>query len=235
MVERIEMGGGPSNDQAAPSVDPNAETQIVEKPEWLPEKFASPEDLAAAYSELEQKMSSGTEEESTESSTLTTETLQKYSEKYYGDGLNDTDYKELEGMGVSRELVAQYAAGMAALQDRQTSAMYTEVGGEKAYEAMTEWAVSSLGDAEIAAYNEAVESSNADISRMAIRGLHARFMAAEGDNTPKQLVQGSVTTSGVGTFASTAQVTQAMNDPRYERDPAYRQEVIQKLKNSASF
>ena len=45
------------------SEEPAGEEQQVDRPEWLPEKFKSPEDMANAYSELEKKMGQGTNEE----------------------------------------------------------------------------------------------------------------------------------------------------------------------------
>ena len=41
---------------------PVAEDNLSERPEWLPEKFNSAEDMAKSYSELEKKMSAPKEE-----------------------------------------------------------------------------------------------------------------------------------------------------------------------------
>ena len=45
------------------------------------------------------------------------------------------------------------------------------------------------------------------------------------------LVKGKASTS-VDTFESWAQVTEAMKDPRYTKDPAYQAEIQSKLRNS---
>ena len=51
----------PESEEATESI-PEEQTQ-EDRPEWLPEKFKSPEDMAQAYSELEKKMGQGTREE----------------------------------------------------------------------------------------------------------------------------------------------------------------------------
>ena len=206
-----------------------------ERPEWLPEQFNSPEDMAKAYSELRAKMDSGSTEAEAEAASkdpavLSSETLHKYSEKYYAEGLNENDYAELEKLGVSKELVSQYAAGMSALMDRQSAAAYAEVGGKEQYETMLAWAKESFSEQEAHAFNEAVTSNDQNTVMMAVKGLGARYAAANGAES--NLVQGTTQTSGEGSFGSMAQVVRAMNDPRYDQDPAFRAEVLRKMERS---
>ena len=47
------------------------------------------------------------------------------------------------------------------------------------------------------------------------------------------LLQGDTGGAGVDSFKSVAQLTKAMNDPRYSEDPAYRDEVTAKLSQSS--
>ena len=47
---------------------PAAETVVTDRPEWLPEKFKSAEDMATAYSSLESKL--GKDQEALKSSLL---------------------------------------------------------------------------------------------------------------------------------------------------------------------
>ena len=47
----------------APQTPENPESDTDERPEWLPEKFKTPEDMAKSYAELEKKMSGGKEPE----------------------------------------------------------------------------------------------------------------------------------------------------------------------------
>ncbi len=236
MVDRVELdttaaaAAGDQDSKPEPTPQPSPETAPA-RPEWLPEKFADPQALVDSYSELERKLSAGDAEESTESAPpLTTETFQQFSEKFHAEGLTEADYSELERLGVSRELVAQIAAGSVALQDRAEAAVYAEVGGRETYDNMLRWASSALSESEAATYNADVNSSDPARVMNAAKGLHARFVASEGSEA--SLVQGATATSGEGVYESAAQVAQAMKDPRYERDPAYRAEVHRKLGNS---
>ena len=65
---------------------------------------------------------------------------------------------------------------------------------------------------------------------MAVKGLHSRWQ--QGGGKEASLVEGSTKGSGESNFQSTQQVIQAMNDPRYAKDPAFREEVQRKLANS---
>ena len=66
-LHRVEI-----NEKAPQEIDPESEESVEavpeeqtedNRPEWLPEKFKSPEDMASAYSELEKKMGAGVEQE----------------------------------------------------------------------------------------------------------------------------------------------------------------------------
>lgn len=242
MVERVEITDENSTpEEGIPAVAESVEVSKIGeaakslRPGWLPNQFSSPEDLAKAYSELRTKMDGGESQEGEEAPadqlTMSPDTLQKYSSKYFTEGLSDQDYADLERMGISRELVGQYAAGQSALMDQQTRAIYNEVGGQQEYEAMIRWAGENLQRQEIEAFNGAISSGDQITIMMATRGLHTQYVNITGKEA--NLIGGNTSASGVGRFESTAQIVQAMNDPRYEKDAAYRNEVLRKMQNSA--
>ena len=244
MVERIEITDENSTPEegipaVAESVALPTESEAAEaaRPDWLPEQFNSAEDLAKAYGELRTKMDGGAPaepeaaDEEADGPTLTPDTLQQYSTKYFTEGLSDKDYADLERMGISRELVGQYAAGQTALMDQQTRSIYNEVGGQQEYEAMVQWAGQNLQPQEIEAFNSAISSGDQTTIMMATRGLHTQYVNVTGKEA--NLIGGSTSASGEGRFESTAQIVQAMNDPRYEKDAAYRNEVLRKMQNSS--
>ena len=65
----------------------------------------------------------------------------------------------------------------------------------------------------------------------AIQGLHSRYRSGVG--VEPTLVKGEVGDTTVGNFQSLAEITAAMSDPRYEKDPAYRSQVAEKLRKSS--
>ena len=101
------------------------------------------------------------------------------------------------------------------------------VGGQEAYNQLTEWATKNLSEAEIDAYDAAMESGDQNTIMMNIQGLYARFQQAEGR---PNLIAGEVGSIGAANaYRSWAEVTAAMKDARYQTDPAYRADVTNRL------
>lgn len=210
------------------------------RPDWLPEKFESEQDLAKAYAELEKKQSSSDEDksdaetETKEDTNSINDVIAKASDAFAEKGeLTDKDYNALSKVGIPREMVDAYIRGQEALINSQELEVQQVVGGGANYEAMTEWAGDNLSDSEIEAFDEVVTAGTIDQAKMAVQGLYARFVSSGGK--PPNVNQGAVTGSSVKPFGSAAQVTQAMADPRYQNDPAYRQQVEQRLAVSNAF
>lgn len=224
-----------------------------DRPEWLPEKFKSAEDMAKAYSELEKKMSGGKSEPETEETPEETpdpqnteatevakvldkagvdfDTLQ--AEYAANGGIGEESYKQLEEAGFPQQLVDSWIAGQQALANDINNQVFSSVGGEEQYYQMVEWASESLPPAEVDAFNKAIDSGDMSMVNMAVNGLAARYRSEVG--TEPQLIQGETTGNSGGSFNSAAELTAAMRDPRYQNDPAYRQAVAQKLSRSNVF
>jgi len=66
--------------------------------------------------------------------------------------------------------------------------------------------------------------------KLAVSGLQSKYQSAEGSDPA--LIAGQSAPSSGGNYGSWAEVTTAMRDPRYARDPAYRQSVADKLGRS---
>ena len=226
---------------------PNA--PAVDRPEWLPEKFQSPEDLAKAYRELETKLSKGETETKPEGdkadpAAVTQEQaeqdlkkagldFQALSEEFNANGsLSDKSYAELEAKGYPRDLVDTWIDGQKAVVAQLQQRVYSVVGGQEQYEQMVAWAANNLTPAEIDAYNLATSQGEAS-AKLAAQGLFAQFTNARGSEG--KLMHGKPAGSGVEGFRSHAELTSAMSDPRYKTDPAYRNDVAMKLAASALF
>jgi len=234
-AEMQEAAANANNQQAAPQLEEET------RPEWLDDKFQSPEDLAKAYNELQKKVSKSSEPNNAKKSSKEAEVssnlgniIEEATAEFSEQGnLSDKSFDSLEKAGLPRQFVEAYIQGQTALVELQTAEVKNTVGGEANYEAMAEWAVENISEEELATYNDLVESGSIDQARMAVRGLFAQFKAA-GGKAP-QLVQGATSGSSVKPFNSAAQVTEAMRDPRYKNDPAYRQTVEQRLAVTTAF
>jgi hypothetical protein len=147
--------------------------------------------------------------------------------------LSEESYKALqEKAGLSREYVDAYIAGQAALAREAQQRVFDIAGGEEQYTVMTQWALANLTPAEIAAYNQGVEGT-AEQAALAAAGLKSKYIAAQGSE-PKLITGSSAAQVNTG-FASRAEMTAAMNDPRYAKDAAYRKAVEQKIAVSNIF
>lgn len=222
--------------------------QDPERPEWLPQKFKSPEDMAKAYSQLESKLGQGQQEQEQEEVETTGEETASdvaellddkgldfdvFQQEYDENGeLSNDAYAALEEAGFPRSVVDTWIQGQDALASQMTGEMYNIVGGQEDYNNMVSWAADTLPESEIDAFNATMTSQNPDMIRLAIQGLNARYRS----EAEPSLLQGSTgAVSSGGRFESNAELTAAMSDPRYSKDPAYRQQVADKLARSSLF
>lgn len=165
--------------------------------------------------------------------------FQSMSERWSQSGrLEDADYTQLEEAGFTRDMVDAYLSGLQykAEQDSQLTvkeitAIKQEYGGDAAYAAMIEWAANNLPKEETDAFNQVVNTQPLNVAKLAIAGLHAKYTQANG-REPK-LLGGRASTKSGDRFESTAQVVEAMSNPKYKSDPAYRRKVEEKLARSS--
>jgi len=157
-------------------------------------------------------------------------------QEYSANGqLSEDSYKQLEAGGVTRAIADDYIAGQKALGQQIGNTVKSEVGGEAEYGNMVDWAKANYSQDQIRAYDTAVNSGNVEMAKMAAKGLHADY---QNDTGQEGKVYGGKTPNPAGhadVFRSNAEVTAAMKDPRYEHDPAFRQDVLNKLDNSDIF
>ena len=227
-----------------------------DRPEWLPEKFGSPEELAQAYQNLEQEFHTRNQDEPQESydgseeaqeyqegDEVTASNVDSFLENYGLDyqkfeqefnetgGLSDAAYQALDEAGIPSELVDNYLEGQLAMAEQIESSVYDSVGGQENYQAMTEWASDNLNEYEVDAFNHMIESGDNNLVNFAVQGLASRFMLENQDTEPN-LISGSGGQSFGSRYESVQQLTSAMSDPRYQSDPAYRREVTDRLQRS---
>lgn len=219
---------------------PVAEDNQSERPEWLPEKFNSPEDLAKSYSELEKKLS-GPADQAAEPSETDGEpqdkpepvSFDKFSEEFASSGeLGEESYAELETMGYPKEMVETYIKGMQSAQTADADAVMEVAGGKDGYQELTEWAKDSLANNELELYNQMV-GTGTDNAKMAVEWLQSKREAMEGSEPT--LLSGKSQAPSKDEFRSTAEVVAAMKDARYGKDSAYTKDVEDKLGRSSVF
>ena len=93
-----------------------------------------------------------------------------------------------------------------------------------------QWATDNLTENEVNMYDAVMDQGNPLAAFFAVQALKYRYDDAKGvDGT---MLTGKAASNTGELFRSQAEVVRAMNDPRYETDPAYRQDIYDKLERS---
>ena len=224
-----------------------------EESKKLAGKYESAEELEKAYIELQKKLGDKEEtseepkaEEETEETEETPETdptvalLTEANNEYYENGnkLSEETLEKFKSMS-SQDLVNAYIEMQknnpqpnnqeADVTQSQINQIQNSVGGENQYQKLMQWAGQNLPDKEINAFDGLINTGNVDAIQLGVQALKSKYEEANGYEG-RMLTGKAATTADV--FRSQAQLVAAMSDPRYDTDPAYRQDVVAKLERS---
>jgi len=225
------------------------EAQLEAEQQMLAGKFKDAEELEKAYIELQQKLGERDgesepqlreqEEAPEEEVNPMAEALQGAAAEYAQTGeLSEETYKALTEMS-SEDLLKTYLELQTNqpqvdeapdFTDEQVAEVKNFVGGEQQYETLVNWASENMPKNFIEAFDELINTGSTDMIKLAVAGLNSAYEGAYGSEGTTFTGKGGVDAADV--FRSQAEVVQAMADPRYDRDPAYRQDVFDKLNRS---
>ena len=226
---------------------------VEEQEQLLAGKYKSAEELEKAYKELEAKL--GDKPEQAEAEPEATDepeaplsdhasVITAASDEYYANEgkLSPETLEKFQGMS-SQDLVnaylevtnspewsAQPPTQVDDVTENQIADVRNFAGGEQVYTNMIQWAGQNLDAKSIEAFDNIVNSGSIDAIKLAVSGLKSQYDAANG--TEGKMYTGKAPRSAEDTFRSQAELVQAMSDKRYDNDPAYRQDVIEKLERS---
>ena len=190
------------------------------RPDWLPQNFEHPEQLVEAYNSLQ----------SNQLAPLNEEIFNTLAEDYFREGsVNEAHLKTLEKVGISSPMVDTYLNGLKLQADQLKSKVFDAVGGEGEYKALMNWGQKNLSEEQRTAYEHTLGTGDLNLIMLAAKGLHAEYRKSQ---EPK-LMGGKPSMQDMGVFRSKAEMTAAIRDPRYEKDPAYRRDVSDKLSRSS--
>ena len=192
-----------------------------EKPEAVEEK----PDEAPKLSEGATLISNASDEFYKNGNKLSDETMAKFSSMSSQDLIKA--YMEIQQ---SPEYSQQLAAPQAEITDAQINQIKNSAGGEKAYSDIINWAKTSLPQEQINAFDEVVNSGSVQAIQLAVAGLKAEYTNANG--AEGKMFTGKAPTNKGDVFRSQAELVRAMSDPRYDNDPAYRLDIVEKLDRS---
>ena len=233
------------------------EKLVAEQEGLLAGKYKDAKDLEAAYLSLQKKLGQeeevdyessdegyeeeeGTDEEVSENAPAISLINEASDEYYANDGTLSEEtisrFSEMSSQDLVNAYVEMYQNGQVnqasnvEMSEAQVNSVMNAAGGEANYNEIVEWAASNLSDRQIDAFDSVVDSGNPAAIGIAFQGLQSAYQEANGYEG--RMLQGKAPSSSGEVYRSQAELVAAMGDPRYDNDPAYRADVIQKLEQS---
>ena len=235
------------------------EAMVEAQDELLAGKYKDAQELEKAYVELQKKLGNKGDGDSTEArdsedseeveSEEGSENEDEADVDTSKDGILDELWDQANGDEYSKETLEElskmdavdiadmhlrYREKMEQTQpqitEQQVSELKNVVGGEQQYGEMLQWAKDSLNPQEIQMFDAVMDKGDPLAAFFAVRSLAYRYEDSLG--VDGKMVTGTAPRGDGSQFQSQAEVVEAMSDPRYDRDPAFRQKVMKKLERS---
>ena len=145
--------------------------------------------------------------------------------------LKEMDPVELAKMHIEyRKQVETGETGGRDFSEQDITELKGIVGGEENYTNMIQWAQGALNETEVNMFDAVMAKGDPLSAFFAVRALAYAYNDSIGYEG--NMVQGKAPKQSNDQFRSQAEVVAAMGDPRYEKDPAYRREIMEKLERS---
>jgi len=213
-------------------------------------KYKNAEELEKGYLELQQKLNTkqeepAQEEEEVEEEESTAEEAeanildQLWEEAGTEEGYTQESLEKLRKMSVDElaQMHLEYRDSVTKEQPQDKDFSEADikelkgiVGGEENYANMIQWAQGSLNEQEVQMFDAVMQRGDPLAAFFAVRSLAYAYNDAVGYDG--KMVQGKAPRQNTDQFRSQAEVVAAMGDPRYENDPAYRRDIMEKLERS---
>ena len=205
-------------------------------------KYQSAEELERGYLELQKRLSSPAEEEPQVEEAPEAEEeeeievdgdlfdaiMESYRTGEWDDNLVEEvgkmDPIDVANMFLTKQGEAQQTA---VATEEDVAQIQDSVGGVDEYQNMLQWAGQNLSEQEINLYDAAMDRGDPLTMFFAAQALNSRYQDAVGYDG--EMLTGSAPRNTSNAFRSQAELIAAMSDPRYDKDPAYRQDIADKL------
>jgi hypothetical protein len=211
MAETLTMNEAPA-DQPEFNADEQNSFEVAEsisgESQLLAGKFSDPQALEQAYLELQSKLGQPKNEP---------ETSEEWEQE-------EAPEEVLENQEEQKESTKEV------LSEKQADQLFEMVGGKQAYKSMIGWASESISKEEIKMYDSVMAEGNPNSIFFAVQSLYSKYTDAVGKEG--QMLTGKGSNQKNASFRSQAELVEAMSDPRYDKDPAYRSDIMRKLENS---
>jgi len=235
------------------------EAMVEAQDELLAGKYKDAQELEKAYVELQKKLGDKGSKDSPEagdsedSEEVESEEDQQDEDETEidtsKDGILDELWKQANGDKYSKETLEelqkldsvdiadmhlryrqQVEQSRPQITESQAQDLKNVAGGDQQYGEMLQWAKDNLNPQEVEMFDTVIERGDPLAAFFAVRSLSYRYLDSQGREGT--MVTGTAPRGDGSQFNSQAEVVEAMSDPRYDRDPAFRQKVMKKLERS---
>ena len=214
-------------------------------------KYKNAEELEKAHIELQKKLGEKSDTDSEETETTDEKVEEKEDSKEESES-NILD--QLWDEGTNNEITEETLKSLSkmnpievaklAMQQRQSEAKeqtreFTDqdvqqihglVGGQENYNNMMSWASQNVSEQVVNMYDDVMELGNPLAAYFAVQAMALKYQDSAGKDG--QMITGKAPKSTADVFNSQQEMIKAMEDDRYNDDPAYREAILQKLERS---
>ena len=218
--------------------------------DMLAGKYRNAEELEQGYLELQQKLGESNEvqapgedeefastEEELDPSDDVSDINTDFLDQLWNESLDEFSPETLEQLQNMEptDIADMYLAyrqqnADAELSTGDVDALKNIAGGDAEYNAMVGWAGTALGQNEIAMYDSVMQKGDPAACFFAVQALRSIYQENQGYEG--QMLGGSTAPDMVDAYRSQADMIRDMSDPRYDNDPAFRNDVMNKLSRS---
>ena len=226
-----------------------AEDQERQQEELLAGKYKDAQELESAYKELEKKLGEKSEPDSQEPKSkkepkqeIPNDVDENFLDQLWEEGTNDKLSKEtfeklakmnpvdVAKMAMKQRAKIQQAPQIRDFTEKDVNAIHGLVGGQENYNNMMSWANQNVPEQEIKLFDAVMDQGNPLAAYFAVQSMSLKYQDKVGREG--QMITGKAPRQTADVFKSQAEMVKAMEDPRYDDDPAYRASILEKLERS---
>jgi hypothetical protein len=151
---------------------------------------------------------------------------QELEQQIVQNGTLDAEAKEaLTKAGVPETLIDMFVSSYTKGLEAERQAIIQEAGGQESWNQISAF-VETLPEAE---QNAFYDSLGSQYRKYALADIQERMKQAGPLGREKPMINGDAPASGVAGYRSKSEMKKDMADPRYQTDPAFRQQVMNKM------
>tara|TARA_B100000686_G_scaffold344998_1_gene428703 strand:+ start:1309 stop:2133 length:825 start_codon:yes stop_codon:yes gene_type:complete len=147
--------------------------------------------------------------------------------KQNGD-LTEDDYAALAKVGVPEGLARSYVDNLNYRIQGQRAEAYEYAGGEEQWNKMSSWAAENMSDTEVAGLNHMLDSPDWKLAMDAMKSRMGPTLV----ETEPQFIKGETTVGSSFGYRSKDEMKADMASAEYQKSPAFRAQVMQKMQSA---